>query len=91
MVVMTLIAAAGEFDLEHRQSGTSHSVLSSLQKVSGNDDDDDDDDDGLRVYDNYHDDDDDVYTIIINMGSFIIFFNGCALFDKEESTTVQML
>ena len=90
MVVMALIAAAaGEFDLEHRQSGTSHSVLSSLQKVSGNDD--DDDDDGLRVYDNYHDDDDDVYTIIINMGSFIIFFNGCALFDKEESTTVQML
>ena len=54
MVVMALIAAAaGEFDLEHRQSGTSHSVLSSLQKVSGNDD----DDDGLRVYDNYHDDD----------------------------------
>ena len=44
MVVMALIAAAaGEFDLEHRQSGTSHSVLPSLQKVSGSNDDDDDD------------------------------------------------
>ena len=36
---MTLIQiAAGELDLEHGQSGTSHSVLSSLQKVSGDDD-----------------------------------------------------
>ena len=65
---MTLIAAAaGEFDLEHRQSGTSHSVLSSLQKVSG----DDDDDDGLRVYDDY---DDVIIMSIINTGSFIINF-----------------
>ena len=29
--------------MEHRQSGTSHSVLPSLQKVSGSNDDDDDD------------------------------------------------
>ena len=64
---MTLIIAAGEFDLEHRQSGTSHSVLSSLQKVSG----DDDDDDGLRVYDDY---DDVIIMSIINTGSFIINF-----------------
>ena len=65
---MTLIIAAGEFDLEHRQSGTSHSVFSSLQEVSGGDD----DGDGRCVYDG---DDDDVYIIIINTGSIIIYFN----------------
>ena len=32
--------ALGELDLEHRQPGTSHSVLPSLQKVSGNSGDD---------------------------------------------------
>ena len=56
IVVITLIIVAGEFDLEHRQSGTSHSVLSSLQKVSGDDYDDDDNDDDN---DNDNDDDDD--------------------------------
>ena len=45
IIIMTLIIASGEFDLEHRQSGTSHSVLPLLQKVPGDYDNDDNDDD----------------------------------------------
>ena len=53
IIMITASMIEGEFDLEHRQSGTSHSVLPSLQKVSGSDDDknDDDDDDGGGVDD----------------------------------------
>ena len=43
MIMITASMIEGEFDMEHRQSGTSHSVLPSLQKVSGSNDDDDDD------------------------------------------------